>query len=126
MSNKLILVTAVIIVLILGAIAMTIAFSAPNKENAAKSRDALAIEYSAKDSLGFKDKNACGSGYDYPCFKYPRIEQEKGNGYKESLEQTRLEPCPKPKRTCPLCREELKQEKGNGHMENLVQTRTSC
>lgn len=119
MSNKLILTSIIIAVLVLSAIALTFALSYSNNSNndiflnqdknemqGARYSESLTYDVDSKE-------NSLCNPREKPCFKY------------EKLEQTRLEPC-RPKRVCPLCREQLRQEKGDGHLDRLPQKLTIC
>lgn len=137
MSNKPILIILIIAVLILGAVAFTIAISALdsddflNKENSKSSikwKDIQKAEYS--DNLVYNSvsqRSACNSIDNHPCFRYSEVEQTRLESFKyPKIEQTRLEPCPKPKPVCPVCKEKIEQTRGEGHMDKVIQTRIEC
>jgi hypothetical protein len=74
----------------------------------------------------------------YPCFNYPELVQQRGEGYIEPLEQIRIPPCRAPKKICSLCEEQplqirsvgdieiLKQTKGSGDLRVPEQTKVNC
>lgn len=80
---------------------------------------------------------ACKSE-NYPCFNYPELVQNRGEGYIEPLEQIRIPPCRAPKKICLLCEERplqmksvgdlkiLKQTKGSGDLRVPEQTKVNC
>ncbi len=133
MNNKLILVLAVLVVLVLSAITLLVIYSNAdssvifNKASVTKTGNIEAVEYEG-DSTSYEYSSQCGykyqntyannacnqQNYDYPSFKYPE------------LGQTRLEPYNTPRPVCPLCREGLEQVKGDGYADNLVQIKTIC
>lgn len=121
------ILTAIIAVLLL-VVLVTLFLVVPVSTNQIVSDKADSIKINNKQAIQSNNiaYNGCNSAVDYNCFKYMEIEQERGEGLNYKVEQTRLEPCPKPKPVCPLCYKGIEQERGEGYSENLVQIRVSC
>ena len=137
MKNIGILVLSIILILILGAIVFVIVMANSNhnflfdkekrinNDNRQKAEDSNNLIYVIYNSD--YQENSCNSADNLPCFRYSGVEQISSESFKyPRLDQTRLEPCPKPKPVCPLCLEEIKQVREVAHMERIEQTSVSC
>ena len=128
MNNKLILILAIVGVLISGTVVLTFALSNSNynipfnQNNMNNMGEMQGRGYS--DDSSYNSGSACNPS-DYPCFKYPKLENQRGEGYQDNIPQTTLHPC-QPKPVCLLCKEEIEQVRGKGHMDNLVKTKITC
>jgi len=126
MNNKSVFILIILIILGCCIVGLILVYLNPNlisRDNNYKTGHANQLSNNYDNNL---HEDSCGRKT-YPCFIYSEIKQTSSESFTyPEVEQIRLEPCPRPKPVCPVCRGEIKQVRGDGYMEKVEQTRIEC